>query len=101
MKLPKTVQISGKTYAVRKDNKIWGGNGGTGRQEIVVGTRKDQSTQRKFENFMHEVTELVAAEHSLRYESADEEIKFVMSHKQFDRFASDVATAIFPMMKLE
>ena len=99
MKLPKTVQISGKKYTVRKDNTMWGGNGGTARQEIVVGTKKDQSCARQFENFMHEVAELAAAEQHLRYEAADDEVMFVMNHKQFNSFANDIATAIMPMIK--
>lgn len=99
MRLPKTVQISGKKYTVRKDNTTWGGKGGTGRQEIVVGTKSDQSAARQFENFVHEVAELSAAEQSLRYEASDEEIVFVMNHKQFNSFANDIATAIMPMVK--
>ncbi len=99
MRFPNKVQISGKTYTVRQDKDLWGGNGGTGRQEIVVGVRKDQTVDRRFGNYMHEIAELVCAEHFLRYEAADEEIVFVMNHKQFDRVISDVATAILPMIK--
>lgn len=99
MRLPKTVQISGKRYTVRKDNTIWGGNGCTGKQELVVGTRSDQSTARQFENFVHEVAELSAAEQSLRYNASDDEILFVMTHKQFNSFANDIATVLFPMIK--
>lgn len=99
MRLPKKVNISGKTYTVRQDKNLWGGNGGTGRQEIVVGTRKDVTTERKFESFIHEVAELAAAEQFVRFEASDEGIVFVMDHKQFNRFASDIATAIMPMVK--
>ncbi len=99
MRLPKTVQISGKTYNVQQDKDRWGGNGGTGKQVITVGTKNDQSVERKFENFVHEVAEMVAAEQTLRFEANDSEIVFVMTHKQFDRFASDFATAILPMVK--
>ncbi len=99
MRIPQKVNISGKTYNIRQDKDRWGGNGATGKQQITVGTKNDQSTERKFENFIHEVAEMVAAEQTLRFEANDSEIVFVMTHKQFDRFASDVATAIFPMIK--
>ena len=99
MRLPKTVQISGKTYTVKKNDKRWGGSLRTGSQEIVVGTEKDQSSHRIFNNFTHEIIEAVTLERKLRYEAADDEIIFVMTHKQFDDFAKDVATAIRPMIK--
>ena len=99
LKLPKTVQISGKTYNVRRDKKRWGGTGRTGKQEIVVGTRNDQSSHRKFENYVHEVAEVVACERHLRYEASDEEVVLVMNHKQFDAFANDVAAALWPMVR--
>ncbi len=99
MRFPKKVTICGKTYTVRQDKAIWGGNGGTGRQEIVVGTHKDQTAERKFENFIHEVAELTAAEQHVRYEAADDEIMFVMNHKQFDKFANGIAAVLCPMVK--
>ena len=99
MRLPKAVNISGKTYTVRVSKKEWGGSCRTGKQEIVVGTEKSQSSHRIFNNFTHEIIEAVTLERKLRYEAADDEIMFVMTHKQFDDFARDVATAIRPMIK--
>ncbi len=99
MRLPKKVNISGKSYSVRRNRTQWGGSCRTGAQEIVVGTASNQSAERKFTNFAHEVMESVALERSLRYEASDEEIVFVMNHKQFDDYACDVATALFPLMK--
>lgn len=99
MKFPKTVQISGKAYTVKKNDKRWGGRIRTGSQEIVVGTEKDQTSHRILNNFIHEILEGVTLERKLRYEAADDEIMFVMTHKQFDDFAKDVATAIRPLIK--
>ena len=99
MRLPKAVQISGKTYTVRKDNAIWGGIASTGKQEIVIGTHKSQSTHRQFETYLHEVAEMVACEQDIRFEARDEELVFVMNHKQFNSFANGIATALFPMIK--
>lgn len=97
MRLPKTVNISGKTYIVNKNKKIWGGSCRNGSQKIVVGTSQDQSSQRIFTNYVHEVLEAVTLERKYRYEAGDEEVVFVMTHKQFDAFAKDVATALKPM----
>lgn len=99
MKIPKTVQICGKTYNVKRDNTMWGGSGATGKQELVVGTSNDQSTERKFENYVHEVAEMVAAEECMRFTASDDEVVFVMNHKQFNCFAAGIATAIMPMVK--
>lgn len=99
MKLPKTANISGKTYTVRGNPKTWGGTGRKGKQEIVVGTHRSQKPERIAENYIHEVIECVAVERRLRYEANDEELVFVMNHKQFDDLAADVATALRPVMK--
>ena len=98
MKLPKTVEICGKRYKVIKDKKSWGGNGATGTQEIVVGMSNEQTSQRQFETFIHEVAEMVTCEQHLRFTATDDDVMFVMNHKQFDRFASNLATAIKPLM---
>ena len=99
MKLPKTVQICGKPYSVKPNSRRWGGRCETGKQELCVGTKKDQSSQRIFDNFMHEVLEATALEKSLRYRSGDDELVFVMTHKQFDAYAEDIATALWPIVK--
>ena len=99
MKFPKTVQISGKTYKVVTNPKVWGGICKTGKQLIGIGTKRNQSAQRKFGNFLHEVLEANALERSLRYEASDEELVFVMTHKQFDDYARDVATSLWPIVR--
>lgn len=99
MRFPKTVRIAGRVYNVRTDSRCWGGNGGTGGQEIVVGTRKDQSTERKFGNFMHEVLEIAACERNLRYTASDDEVVLVMTHRQFSHYSDDISAALWPMVK--
>lgn len=99
MRLPKKVQISGKTYNVRANPKKWGGRCRTGKQEIGVGTAKNQSGERILTNYIHEVLEAVTLERKLRYEASDDEIVFVMTHKQFENFAEDVTTALRPIIK--
>ncbi len=99
MRLPKNVNISGKTYSVKKNRNQWGGQTHSGPQTISVGVKADQSAKRKFDNFTHEVLEAVAIERNLRYIASDNEVVFVMTHKQFDDYAIDVATALWPMVK--
>jgi len=99
IKLPKAVNICGKTYSVHSDKNRWGGSCSTGSQKIVVGTAQDSSSHRRFTTLVHEILEGVFLERRLRYEAPDEEIVFVMTHKQFSDCAMDVATAIMPMIK--
>ena len=98
MKLPKTVAICGKTYAIKKDREGSHGSGGVFEQEIVIGT-KGLTNERVFETFLHEVVELAACEKNYRYGCGHSESSvFVMSHKEFEHHIIDVATAIFPML---
>lgn len=99
MRFPKTVQISGKRYSIKLDDSRWGGRCQTGKQEIGIGTQKNQSSQRKFANFVHEILEATSLERHLRYEAADGEMMFVMTHKQFDAYAKDIALSLWPMVK--
>lgn len=99
MKLPKTVEISGITYPVGMDKTAYDGNGTTSEPRITVGT-KSKNNERYWEIFLHEVMEIVACERNYRYGggSSDGSV-FVMSHKEFDNFSRDVATAIRPMIE--
>ena len=99
MKLPQKVQICGRSYTVRRLSTEWGGNCATGSQTIGIGTARNQSAGRVCANFIHEVLECAAMEQKLRYESSDSEIMFVMTHKQFDSYANDVSTALFPLLR--
>jgi len=100
MNLPNTMQICGKQYTIVEEDKKWGGSGVTGKQQITVGMSDEQTAERKFENFMHEVMEMVTCEQHVRYEASDDESVFVMTHKQFNAFANGVASAIMPMVKI-
>ncbi len=100
MRLPKKVDICGKTYSVSKDNKNFNSGGSTHKQEITVGTRGNQSDERQFDGFVHETVELVTCEKRYRYgDGHSESSVFVMNHKEFEQFASALATAIYPMVR--
>ena len=99
MKLPKTVRICGMTYSVKMDNTSYDGTGSTAKPHIIVGT-KSKNSERYWEIFLHEIMEVAACERNYRYGSglSDGSI-FVMTHKEFDNFSCDVATAIMPMVR--
>ncbi len=98
-RLPKTVQICGKTYPVKQVKDSYDGGGGTAKPSLWVGT-KPKTPERIFEIFVHEVMELVACERGDRYGSGvSDDSMFVMNHKEFDNFSVDVAAAIRPMLK--
>ena len=66
MRLPKTVQICGKTYDVELRKKEYGGGGSTSNLKLCVGGASHKP-ERKFEIFVHEVMELAACEKDFRY----------------------------------
>lgn len=99
MRLPKTVQICGKTYTVKTNNKSYDGGGSTTHLNLTVGT-KSKNSERSFEIFCHEIMEITACERGYRYGGGSSDgATFVMSHKEFDTFSADVAAAIYPMTK--
>ncbi len=98
MKIPKKVTICGKVYKVSLDKTTGNSSGYTWPQTIKVGAIKSQSTERRFENYVHEIVELVTCEHKTRFEAADDEIVFVMDHKQFSNLCVSVASALYPMV---
>ena len=99
MRLPKTVQISGITYPVKKNNQSYDGGGSTTYPHITVGT-KSKNNERHLEILIHEIMEVAACERGYRYGGGiSDGSVFVMSHKEFDNFSCDVATAIRPMIK--
>lgn len=99
MRLPKTVQISGITYPVKKDKSSYDGSGSTANPHIVVGT-KSKNSERFLEIYIHEVMEVAACERGYRYgRGISGGPVFVMNHNEFDNFSRDVATAIKPIIK--
>lgn len=98
MNLPKKVQICGKTYTVKRNKKSWSSKGRTGDRKITIGT-KWSSDEHEFESYLHEVAELVCCERHIHYISGDDNVMFVMSHREFTDVMNDVATAIRPMVK--
>ena len=99
MKLPKTINICGKTFAVVRDRKLYGGKGSTASQKITIGTKYPKN-ERHFENFIHEVAEVIACEREYRYgDGHSENSVFVMNHKEFDVFIQDFAAVLKQVIK--
>lgn len=98
MKLPKKIQISGKTYIVSKNNKSYDSSGRTGDSKITIGT-KWKSDEHELDSFLHEVIELVCCERHCHYLAGDDTIVITMNHREFTDVVRDVAIAIRPMIK--
>ncbi len=98
MRLPKTVNISGKTYTIAKNKKKWSSRGQTANRQIVIGT-KWNSDEHELDSFLHEVFELVCCERHTHYMAGDDNVRIVMSHREFTDVITDVAVAIRPMIK--
>lgn len=99
MRLPKKVQICGMTYPVKIDNTSYDGGGSTTNPQLTVGT-KSKNEERHWEILVHEIMEVAACERGYRHgEGISDGSIFVMSHKEFDNFSRDVATAIRPLLK--
>ena len=99
MRLPKTVDICGMTYAVRTNSKSYDGGGSTCNPHITVGT-KSKNNERYWEIFFHEVMEVAACERGYRYGGGSSDgAVFVMSHKEFDNFSRDIAVALRSVVK--
>lgn len=99
MRLPKTVQICGMTYLVKTDKTSYDGGGSTTNPHITVGT-KSKNEERHWEILLHEIMEVAACERGYRYGGGlSDGSVFVMSHKEFDNFSRDIATALRPMIR--
>jgi hypothetical protein len=102
MRLPKTINIGGKKYAVRRDERQPEGNGSfdTYAREIMVGS-KHRRPEIAFETFVHEVIETILIENTFRYhrDGYPDEFIYTMNHNEMSRLADDVACAIRPMLK--
>ena len=102
MRLPKTVNIGGKKYTVRRDESQGEGYGHANIETriIIVGS-KDRRPELAFETFIHEVVEASLLENEFSYHrNANPDIYFYkMDHAEMSRLAGDVACAIRPMMK--
>lgn len=98
MRLPKTVNICGKIYKVLRDRTKWGGSCTT-QGKIEVTSHRTASNHRQVCTYIHEVMEAICLERNLRFVASDDDIVFVMTHKQFEDFTKDVTTALLPMLK--
>lgn len=98
MRLPRKVQISGHTYSISTNKKSYSSRGRTGTRKICIGT-KWSSDERKFGDYLHEVVELVCCERKVHYQASNDDIRIIMSHKEFTDVINDVATALKPMIR--
>lgn len=101
MQFPKKVIICGRTYTVKTCKKTADGTGYLHEQKIIIGT-KGLSDERQFDTFLHEVAELVACDRQFRYGYGGSEGSiFVMNHKEFEHFMTDLAATLWPIIKIK
>ena len=102
MRLPKTVNIGGKEFKVKRD-KTWPdarGRINIEKRVLTVGSM-DRLPDIAFETFLHEVMEGSLLENSLSFHrnANPDDYFYRMNHAEFSRVADDVACAIRPMIK--
>lgn len=101
MRLPKTVRINGKEFAVRCNHKSVASHFHFEERDISIGTFHQD---RKFGNFLHEVAEISCIERGIRHvcdreKGGNADFLFCGNHSQFTDMLQDVATVIEPMIK--
>lgn len=103
MKLPKTVIISGKTWKIKENKNLSGGNFRGSQFTIEVGTKYKQDV---IDIFLHEVIEAILCEHNCRLNrytleqtKGTENFLFVFDHEQFRQLISNIAFAIKDIVK--
>ena len=97
MKLPKTLQICGKTYKITTNNKVGGAWFSCNKQMIELGTR--DSKERQLASLIHEIMEIVMVEREYRFQTSvlepeNGDYMFVFCHKGYEIIAEDVANVI-------
>lgn len=102
MRLPKKVNIGGKTYTVKRDESRGEGFGRANIETrvITVGS-KNRLPVLAFETFTHEVMEASLLENCFSYHrnANPDDYFYRMTHVDFCRFADDVACALKPMIR--
>ena len=96
MRLPKSVNICGKTIAVVSDKTHDGGSFDEETNTIEIGTRDPDEVA---ENLVHEVGEAIMAIRDFRFvpereEKENGDYRFFLSHTDWQLFAKDLAIAL-------
>jgi len=86
MKFPKTVNISGQQWEVRRSK---GGGGYFSCDQHVIEVGLDGDDSRQWEIFIHEVTEAIMADNLMRYqkpftEPTNGDYLFIFTHNDFE-----------------
>ena len=96
MKIPKRINICGKTFTVTTDKTTDGASGDAGKLTIIIGTFTPGDVA---ENLIHEVGELIMAIRDFRYAPEKEELenadyRFLLSHADWQLFCKDMSIAM-------
>jgi hypothetical protein len=100
MKLPKTVQICGKTFKVTAHKDKSGASFSVDDFTIKIGTKFPQDIP---ENFVHEVIEAVFLQRGMRYKLYDDsrssDYLFSFKHEEFQNAVIDIVIALKDYLK--
>ena len=95
MNYPKRIKINGNWWKVKQSNKF-GGRFSYTTMTIDI----DKRSKIKDATFFHEIMEIIACEHRVRYDgTSDNQYKFFMGHDDFTRIC-DMALAVIKDNKL-
>lgn len=96
MKFPNKVTVCGFTYTIKYNPKKDGGSGTTRKQTIHVGT--NSGSEQTWETFCHEIMELTACHQGLHF-TCGKAIRVVLTHDEFQNYASAVAASLWPLVR--
>jgi hypothetical protein len=96
MRLPKTVNVCGKTVSVQANREHDGGSFDDESYIMEIGTKDPSEVA---ENFLHEVGEAIMVIRDFRYAKEREELenddyRFLLNHTEWQLFAKDLAIAL-------
>ena len=101
MKLPKTINMSGIEWEVRRSER-GGGGFDSGEHWVDIGTYGDD--KRQWEVFIHEITEGIMADNLMRYQKpftrpTNGDYLFVFNHNDFEvMFAKPLAAMLWDLL---
>ena len=92
MKIPKTVNINGLKYKIILNKQAKGGMFDTKKQTIELNPNDVEDYKK--EVLLHEIMEALLCEKRLRYESADGDIKYIMTHRELEGYITTLLQSI-------
>ena len=97
MKRIKNVTIMGKKCHITYSSQVGGGSAEIASGNIIIGTASKTDVQ---ETLLHECSELILCWMGLRYdryEDGNDGVRFILSHREFERFVQELSAVLEQM----